>query len=164
MSTVIFYEGTTNHKHNDIVKIGSNCIIGTNVVLGSDGFGYNDDLTHKEHKFGVILEDNVIIHPLVNIARGSWRDTVIGEGTRIDSFAHIAHNVIIGKNCLIGAGAMILGSVQIGDNTKIWSNSTINQRTKIGSNVIIGANTYIRHDVSDNELWYGNPAKKIRMV
>ncbi|KAK1556613.1 hypothetical protein Q3G72_008728 [Acer saccharum] len=32
------------------------------------------------------------------IDRGSWRDTVIGDHSKIDNLVQIGHNVIIGKN------------------------------------------------------------------
>lgn len=150
------------------VILGKNCEIHNSSVIGNIGFGYNRNngniLERKEHNYGVIINDNVDIAALCNIDKGSWRYTEIGDGTKIDALTHIAHNVIIGKNCLIGTGVRILGSVTIGDNCEIWANSVINQRIKIGRNVIIGACSYVRHDIPDNELWYGNPARKIRMT
>jgi len=48
-----------------------------------------------------------------------------GEGTKIDPFVFIDHDVKIGKNCLIKSGAKIGPYVSIGDNSTIGENSVI---------------------------------------
>jgi UDP-3-O-[3-hydroxymyristoyl] glucosamine N-acyltransferase len=37
------------------------------------------------------------------IDRGGIRDTVIGEGTKIDNLVLIGHNVTIGRHCVLVA-------------------------------------------------------------
>ena len=37
------------------------------------------------------------------IDRGSWRDTTVGDHTKIDNLVQVGHNVIIGHGCLICA-------------------------------------------------------------
>ncbi len=49
------------------------------------------------------------------IDRGGTRDTVIGEGTKIDNLVQIGHNCSIGRHCLIVSQAGISGSVTVGD-------------------------------------------------
>ena len=39
------------------------------------------------------------------------RDTVIGEGTKIDNQVQVGHNVVIGRHCVLVAQAGIAGSV-----------------------------------------------------
>jgi UDP-3-O-[3-hydroxymyristoyl] glucosamine N-acyltransferase len=43
------------------------------------------------------------------IDRGSTRDTVIGEGTKVDNLVQIAHNVSIGRHCLIASQSAYQG-------------------------------------------------------
>lgn len=139
---------------------------GDGTVIGNHGFGFTKnnlgEYERNPHEFKVIIGSDVEIGSNCNIDRGSWRDTIIGDGTKIDALVHIAHNVQIGENCLIGAGARILGSVTIGDNTTIWSNAVIHQRIKIGNNCIVGACSYVRNDIPDNQTWYGTPARYVR--
>ena len=54
--------------------------------------------------FMVVIRDNVEIGPLCVIDRGSWRNTIIGEGTKLDSCVKVAHNVQMGKNNLLVHG------------------------------------------------------------
>lgn len=146
------------------IKIGKNVNIGLGTVIGKTGFGYEQiENKHvlKPHDFGVVIEDDVDIGANCNIDTGRWRDTVIGEGTKIDSLVQIAHNVVIGKNCIIGTGAKILGSVTIGDNCFVWSNAVINQGVSIANGCTIGACSYLRSSINENETWFGVPAVKI---
>lgn len=51
----------------------------------------------------------------------------------------------IGDNCYIGAGSIILGPIKIGDN------------------VTIGAHSTVIHDVPDNAVVVGSPARIVKM-
>lgn len=49
----------------------------------------------------VILQDDVAIGANGAVRRGRDRDTVVGEGTRVDALARIPRDVVIGRHCLI---------------------------------------------------------------
>ena len=57
-----------------------------------------------------------------------------------------------------------IGRVSIGDNVFIGADSVILPGVKIGNNVIIGANSTITHDIQDNSVVVGSPAKRISSV
>ncbi|MFC7051281.1 hypothetical protein ACFQI3_01095 [Hansschlegelia quercus] len=63
----------------------------------------------------VILQDDVVIGANATIDRGSLRDTVIGEGSRIDNLAHIRQDVMIGRRSTISAGAAIEPGTRLPD-------------------------------------------------
>ncbi len=117
--TVIF----PNVTINDNVIIGKHVIINPSTVIGYDGFGFSKNEDGSLEKFphfgGVTIKDYVEIGSNVSIDRGSLSDTIIQEGSKIDNFSHIAHNVNIGKNCQIIAHSMIGGSTIIGDQSHI---------------------------------------------
>ena len=135
------------------IRISNLATIHPSVQMGMDGFSFTrnirGELVPNQHPCGINIQDYVDIGAGVCIDRGSWRDTFIGEGTKIDNLVHIAHNVVIGKHCLIAPSVTFGGSVTVGDYTDIWMDSIIHQRTNIGKNCIIGAGSYIRHDVPD---------------
>ena len=63
----------------------------------------------------VIIQDDVEIGANSTIDRGANRDTIIGEGTKIDNLVQIAHNVVIGRHCVIVSQVGISGSTELGD-------------------------------------------------
>src|SRR5215210_1228538 len=110
--------------------IGNNCIIESGVIIGADGFAYERnkktlELERLHNIGGVTIGNNVEVCANSSIARGSLSDTVIGDGTKLDALVHVAHNVIIGRNCELTAGTIIGGSTTIGDTCWTGLNSTL---------------------------------------
>ena len=54
-----------------------------------------------------------------------------------------------------------VGCIEIGDNVFIGAGTSINYNVRIGSNVIIGAGTVVAHDIPDNSVVVGIPARII---
>ena len=157
------------------VIIGSNCsiqhcYIGDNVVIhpgtriGQDGFGYGhtgSNFIKFPHIGRVIIQDNVEIGANSTIDRGSLNDTVIGEGTKIDNLVHIAHNVIVGRNCGLAGQVGISGSVKIGDNVILGGQVGVIPHRKIGDNAQVAAGSGIMHNVQPNQKVAGRPHREI---
>lgn len=152
----------------DNVKINSNVIIHSGSAIGVDGFGYQKNefgtLEKIEHIGIVEIDKNVEIGANVSIARAALTRTKISVGTKINNNVHIAHNVIIGKHVLIMANASICGSVEIGDYCMIGSAAVIKDGCKVGQNSFLGMGSVLTKDIPPNEIWFGNPAKKIRSL
>jgi UDP-3-O-[3-hydroxymyristoyl] glucosamine N-acyltransferase len=146
--------------------IGDNCIIQAGAAIGEDGFAYerypSGKLEHFPHLGKVIIANNVDIGVNCSIARGSMTDTIIGEGTKIDSLVHISHNVKLGNSCELTAGTIIGGSTFVGNSTWTGLNSTLKDNIRIGNNVIVGAGAMVIKDVMDKDIVAGVPAKSIK--
>lgn len=110
----------------------------------------------------VIIKDNVQISANCSISHGSISDTIIEEGTKIDSLCHIAHNVYIGRNTQVTAGTVIGGSTTIGDNCWLGLNCTLKNKITIGNKVIVGSGSSVIRDIKDEDIVAGVPAKSIR--
>jgi serine O-acetyltransferase len=87
----------------------------------------------------------------------------IGGGLKIThGYASIILAEYVGKNfefyqnVTVGWGR--LGKPTIGDNVKIYAGAVVAGKIHIGNNVRISANAFVRTDVPDNSLVYGNPA------
>ena len=111
----------------------------------------------------VIIQDDVEIGAGTTIDRGAIRDTVIGEGTKIDNLVQVGHNVSIGRHCILVAQ---VGNFRQRRRSKIllcWaraSASTIN--VTIGEGAQIAATSNVHGDVPPGARWGGTPAKPVK--
>jgi UDP-3-O-[3-hydroxymyristoyl] glucosamine N-acyltransferase len=164
------------------VRIGRQCAIGANssivnslmgdrvivhpgCAIGQDGFGYvmGAGGHRKVLQIGrVILQDDVEIGAGTTIDRGANRDTVIGEGTKIDNLVQIGHNVSIGRHCIIVSQCGISGSVVLEDHVILAGQVGLPDNVTIGEGAIIGAKSGVISDVPAGEKWFGYPAMRGR--
>ncbi len=87
---------------------------------------------------------------------------VIGKGCIINTGAIIEHECEIGDFCHLAPGSVVAGNVKIGKNTFVGANATIKQGITIGNNVTIGAGAVVLKDIPDDEVWVGNPGRRIQ--
>lgn len=111
----------------------------------------------------------------------------VGENVGMSSTTIVCHDEIrIGNNVNLGGNVVvydtdfhslnpserlnretdIMGTktkpVKIGNNVFIGAHSTILKGVEIGDNAIVGACSVVTKDIPTNEIWAGNPARKIR--
>jgi UDP-3-O-[3-hydroxymyristoyl] glucosamine N-acyltransferase len=145
--------------------IGDRVIIHPGARIGQDGFGYLPSPgghVKIPQSRRVIIQDDVEIGANTTIDRGSTRDTVIGEGTKIDNLVQIAHNVSIGRHCLIAGQVGISGSAVLGDFVMLGGKVGIADHVTIGAGAQLGAQSGVMHDVPPGERWLGSPAQPVR--
>jgi UDP-3-O-[3-hydroxymyristoyl] glucosamine N-acyltransferase len=145
--------------------IGDRVIIHPGARIGQDGFGFlPSPQGHQKipQTRRVIIQDDVEIGANTTIDRGSTRDTIIGEGTKIDNLVQIAHNVSIGRHCLIASQTGISGSVKVGDFVMMGGQVGIADHLMIGSGVMLAAQSGVGSDIPSGERWGGSPAQPAR--
>jgi UDP-3-O-[3-hydroxymyristoyl] glucosamine N-acyltransferase len=146
--------------------VGNHVTIHAGVAIGQDGFGFAmGKAGHlKVPQIGrVIVQDGVEIGANTTVDRGALRDTVIGEGTKIDNLVQIGHNVVIGRHCIIVAQTGISGSAQLGDFVALGGQVGVVGHVKIGAGAQIAASSNVRGDVPPGVRWGGTPAKPVRL-
>ena len=82
----------------------------------------------------------------------------IGDNVTMAPRVHILCHDASTKTFL---GYTKIGRVTIGDNVFIGAESVVLPGVTIGNNVIIGANSTVTHDIPDNTVVAGSPAKVI---
>jgi UDP-3-O-[3-hydroxymyristoyl] glucosamine N-acyltransferase len=145
--------------------IGNRVIIHGGARVGQDGFGFA--MGPKGHlkvpQIGrVVIQDNVEIGANTCIDRGANRDTVIGEGTKIDNLVQIGHNVEIGRHCVIVSQVGISGSTILEDYVVIGGQVGVVGHVRIGMASQIAASSNVNSDVPAGSRWGGTPAKPVR--
>ena len=117
-----------------------------------------------------------IVHPTASVSRLSniGRGVVIFQHVTITSNVHIGNHVIILPNTIIShddiigdytcisGGVSISGGVKIGMSCYIGTNSSIIGNITIGDQCLVGMGSVVLHDISDNTIVAGNPAKVLR--
>lgn len=122
------------------IKPGFFCDLGINIHVG------DDFLTN----YNVTILDMAPVH----IGNNVW----LGPGVGLFAVAHPMEAA--GRMDRLG----IAKPITIGNNVWVGGNSTILMGITIGNNVIIGAGSVVTHDIPDNAVAVGNPAKVIRYI
>jgi UDP-3-O-[3-hydroxymyristoyl] glucosamine N-acyltransferase len=144
--------------------IGDRVIIHPGVRIGQDGFGFLPSRQgHQKipQTRRVIIQDDIEIGANTTIDRGATRDTVIGEGTKIDNLVQIAHNVSIGRNCLIAGQVGISGSVTVGDYAMLGGQVGVADHITIGEGAMVGARAGVMTNIPAGGRWAGFPAEPV---
>ena len=119
------------------------------------------------------------------------RGVRIGDGTRlncsVDAFGSEPYLVEVGENCLFASdirfithdgGVKVLNTlgyfdgkrmdriarIKVGNNVYIGTGAYIMQGVTIGNNCIIGARAVVTHNIEDNSVAVGVPAKVIKTI
>jgi UDP-3-O-[3-hydroxymyristoyl] glucosamine N-acyltransferase len=164
-----------------MVRIGRDCTVGSNSTIahaligdrvvihpgcsiGQDGFGFIMGARHlKVPQIGrVIVQDDVEIGACTTIDRGAIRDTVIGEGSKIDNMVQIGHNVTIGRHCIIVSQCGISGSTVLEDHVVLGGRVGLADNIVIGEGAVLGAGSGVMSDVPPGEKWMGYPAARAK--
>ena len=161
-------EGTVvypNVSVNDGTVIGPRCRIHSGTVIGSDGFGYHfhQGLHHKVwHLGGVRIGRDVEIGANCTIDRGAFKDTVIGDGTKIDNSVQVAHNCQLGKGVILCGQVGLSGSVTIGDYAMFGGQSGVRPGLSVGARSTVVGRSVVLDDWPDGSKIAGYPAMNQR--
>lgn len=116
------------------------------------------------------------IHPTAIVSKHA----AVGEGTVVMQGAIIQSDAKIGKHCIVNTGASIdhecelddyvhisphatiCGNVHVGKGSWIGAGATVIPGVKIGEWCIVGAGAVVLHDLPQNSVVAGVPAKPIK--
>ncbi len=144
-------------------SIGNRVTLHAGTVIGSDGFGYDENRDGSFSKVpqvgNVVIGDDVEIGANCTIDRAMVGSTIIGNGVKIDNLVHIAHNVIIGDNTAIAAQTGISGSAKLGNRNRIAGQVGVVGHLEIADDVIVHAQSGVAKSITSGGHYFGSPAK-----
>jgi UDP-3-O-[3-hydroxymyristoyl] glucosamine N-acyltransferase len=141
--------------------LGNRVILHPGVVLGADGFGYENvkGKNQKVPQVGIVeIGDDVEIGANSAVDRARFGKTRIGRGTKIDNLVQIAHNCVIGEDCIICGMAAMAGSTILGNRVTLAGQVGLAGHLTIGDGAIIMAQSGLNKDVAPGAFMFGSPA------
>ncbi|MFT7594450.1 MAG: UDP-3-O-[3-hydroxymyristoyl] glucosamine N-acyltransferase, partial [Paracoccaceae bacterium] len=173
----------------EMVSIGARAQIGDRFFcqpgarIGSDGFSFvTPEVSGAEnvrktlsdqgdakaqswlriHSLGAVhIGDDVEMGANCTIDNGTVRDTVIGNGTKLDNQVHVGHNCRIGDNCLLCGQTGLSGSVVVGNHVVMGGQCGAADNLFIGDGAVITGATKILSNVPAGRVMMGYPAVKM---
>lgn len=146
----IAYVGMLNEKnvYNKII----------NLNIPEDRFYSCIDRTAVYPKEYCKIGNGVLLAPLSQVGVDAtlsdncmlFANAYVGHNSFLDRFAHVATNAVVGSN------------VHVGKAVHVGSNATIREKVTIGDYSLIGAGAVVLHDVPENSVVVGNPARILR--
>jgi len=136
--------------------IGDRVVIHTGCKIGQAGFA------HVRHGSGyvkvpqvgrVIIQDDVEIGAGATIDRGTIRDTVIGEGSKIDNLVQVGHNVSIGRCCVVAAQSGLSSSSTLEDFVALGCGVGVSDHVTIGEGAQFAGASNVHADVPPGARW-----------
>lgn len=165
------------------VTIGNGFICQANTVIAADGFSYvtpkpgaveeakktgqitaasrTDGFARINSLGAVSIGNNVEMGANCTIDRGTIKDTVIGDGTKLDNMVHIGHNVTVGQTCLLCGQVGIAGSTVIGDRVVLGGQVGVADHITVGNDVIAAGKSALSSNVPSGRIMMGSPAMKM---
>lgn len=167
------------------VRIGDRFIAQPGCAIGNDGLSFVtpeksgiEEIRHtlgtreeirkqgwtRIHSLGSIrIGNDVEVGANSTIDRGTIRDTVVGDGTKLDNLVHLGHNVTVGQDCLLCGLVGVAGSVKIGDRVVLAGQVGVSDNIFIGDDVIAGGGTKILSNAPAGRVLLGYPAVKMEL-
>ncbi|MBN1597253.1 MAG: acyl-ACP--UDP-N-acetylglucosamine O-acyltransferase [Bacteroidales bacterium] len=129
----------------DGARIGKNCKIFPGAVISA----IPQDLKFAGENTTAEVGDNTTIREFVTLNRGTKAKgmTKVGKDCLLQSYAHIAHDCILGDHCIIGSHAGLAGEVEVDDFAIVSPYSVVHQFVRIGKHAFVQATGKVGKDV-----------------
>lgn len=133
----------------------------SNALIREKGFSLATAIHPK-----AIVAGDVAVSPGTVIAAGA----IVNPGAKIDenviinTGATIDHECSIEEGVHLCPGTHLAGNVSIGRATWIGIGTIVSDHLRIGANTVIGAGAVVMHDIPDNVVAYGVPARVVKRV
>ncbi len=138
-------------------SIGSDCVIFPFASIGSQ----TQDLKFKGGRTFVKIGDRTTLREYVTVNAGTNEGDVtkVGSGCHIMTYAHVAHQCVVGDDVVMSNSVNLAGHVIVEDGAIISGVTGVHQFVRIGRMSFIGACSKAVKDIPPYMLADGNPAK-----
>ncbi|MEE1018790.1 MAG: NeuD/PglB/VioB family sugar acetyltransferase [Acutalibacteraceae bacterium] len=123
------------------------------------GFSFETLIHPSVHIPGTAkIGKGVIVFPNVFVSC----NTQIGDNVCIQGMCTLCHDSEIKPSSVLAPGCVICGHCTIGSGTFIGARTAVKEDTTIGNDCIIGIGSTVIHNINDNSVAVGTPAKFVK--
>ena len=142
-------------------RLGARCRLGPYATVG--GLPMDRDFA-GETSFAV-LEDEVELRDFVSVHRatGEGSETRLGAGTLVMSYAHVTHNVLVGRGAVLTNLVQLGGHARVGERAVLGAGVMVHQFARIGAYAMVAATSGVSRDILPYALARGNFAEHYRL-
>lgn len=117
-------------------------------------------IVHKS----AFVDQSVILDPGVFVMYNAYiaPRTRIGRCTMVKANTNIGHDVKIGAISHVAMGSTIVSCSSIGYCSDIAIGASMLAHTSIGDYSMLGAASLLTHDIPNEEIWVGSPARYLK--
>jgi len=91
-------------------------------------------------------------------------DVVMGDFNLLNGAVSLGHDVKVGNYNVMSPSTRLSGDCEVGNENFFGVHSVVLQGVKIGSKTRIGVMSVVMRNTKDDNLYFGNPAKKIKNI
>ncbi len=121
-------------------------------------------------EFATAVHPSVLISKTARVACGCFlmagvivcANARIGEGCIVNTGSTVNHDCKLAEYASLSAGVHLGGGCGIGVRSSVGLGSTVREKRVIGRDSVIGAGAVVLHDIPDEVVAYGVPAKVMR--
>jgi UDP-N-acetylglucosamine acyltransferase len=151
-------------------RIGAHASVHCHTRLGADNVVHSfasvgdapQDKKYRGEPTRLEVGDRNVIREFVTLNRGTTKDrgvTTIGSDNLFMSYAHVAHDCMVGNQCVLANSATLGGHVELGDWVIMGGFAAIHQFCKVGAHAFLANNAAVTRDVPPYVMAVGGPAK-----
>jgi UDP-3-O-[3-hydroxymyristoyl] glucosamine N-acyltransferase len=166
---VVIGDRLVAHAHVTVrerVRIGSDVVLHSGAVIGSDGFGYmpaDGGIRRLLQAGDVVIGDEVEIGANTTVDRAMVGSTVLRRGVKLDNLVMVAHGCEIGEYSMLAAQAGLSGSTRIGQWVRIGGQVGSAGHLTIGNGAQIAAQSGLSNSVPAGAIVSGSPAMDVAL-
>lgn len=112
------------------------------------------------------IDDSVTLEPGVFVMYNAYiaPRTHIGKCTMIKANTNVGHDVNIGSISHVAMGSTIVSCANLGYCSDIAVGATMLAHSSIGNYAMLGAASLLTHNIPDNEIHAGSPARFLKKM
>ena len=128
-----------------------------------------EQFTAAGRRFATVVHPQAVVSTTAVIGAGTFINAgaVVQTGARIaehalvNSGAIVEHDVRLGAHVLLAPGAVVGGGAFIGSRTFVGMRAAVRDHVRVGARVTIGMGAAVVHDLGDDVVAVGVPARLV---